>query len=111
MVQSLFAQSTAGLFERFGSVGTKLKEIVVLTPRMLSQYLITILLRDGSSRRWNCTTQFLFVLLIVRSTSGAEMPMSSGHSYLPLDRILPPREEDMIDDIGEEWEDDAEMCT
>jgi len=111
MLQSPFAQSTAGPFERVGAAGRKLKEIVVLTPGMLSQYLITILLRDGSSQRWNCTTQFLYVLLIVRSTSGVETPMSSGHSYLPLDRGLPLQEDDMIDDIGEECEDDAEMCT
>jgi len=42
-------------------------------------------------------------------TDGAQTPMRGGHSYLPLDDILPPPTEDMIDDIGEESDDDREM--
>ena len=42
-------------------------------------------------------------------TSGAQTPMRGGHNYLPLDDILPPPAKDMIDDIGEESDDDAEM--
>ena len=44
------------------------------------------------------------------STAGAQTPMRGGHSYLPLDDILPPPAEDMIDDIGEESDDDGETC-
>jgi hypothetical protein len=35
------------------------------------------------------------------STDGVQMPMRGGCSYLPLDDILPPPAEDMIEDIGE----------
>jgi len=41
-------------------------------------------------------------------TDGAQMPMRGGRSYLPLDDILPPLAEDMIDDIGEESDNDGE---
>jgi hypothetical protein len=41
-------------------------------------------------------------------TDGAQTPMRGGRSYLPLDDILPPPAEDMIDDIGEESVDDGE---
>jgi len=41
-------------------------------------------------------------------TDGAQMPMRGGRSYLPLDDILPRPAEDMIDDIGEESDDDGE---
>jgi len=41
-------------------------------------------------------------------TDGAQTPMHGGRSYLPLDDILPPPAEDMIDDIGEESDDDGE---
>jgi len=41
-------------------------------------------------------------------TDGAQMPMRGGRSYLPLNDILPPPAEDMIDDIGEESDDDGE---
>jgi len=41
-------------------------------------------------------------------TDGAQTPMRGGRSYLPLDDILPPPAEDMIDDIGEELDDDDE---
>ena len=40
-------------------------------------------------------------------TDGAQTPMRGGHSYLPLDDIFPPPAEDMIDDIGEESDDDG----
>jgi len=33
--------------------------------------------------------------------------MCGGRSYLPLDDILPPPAKDMIDDIGEELDDDG----
>jgi len=36
------------------------------------------------------------------------MPMPGGRSYLPVDDILPPPAEDMIDDIREESDDDGE---
>jgi len=42
-------------------------------------------------------------------TDGAQTPMRGGRSYLPLDDILPPPAEDMIDNIGEESDDDGEM--
>jgi hypothetical protein len=42
------------------------------------------------------------------STDGAQMPTRGRRSYLPLDEILPPPAEDMIDDIGEESDDDGE---
>ena len=41
-------------------------------------------------------------------TDGAQTPMRGGRSYHPLDNILPPPAEDMIDDIGEESDDDVE---
>jgi hypothetical protein len=40
-------------------------------------------------------------------TDGAQMRMCGGHSYLPLDNILPPPTEDMIDNIREELDDDG----
>jgi len=40
-------------------------------------------------------------------TDGAQPPMRGGHSYIPLDDILPPPAEDMIDDIGEQSADDG----
>jgi len=42
-------------------------------------------------------------------TDGAQTPMRSGRSYLPLDDMLPPPGEDMIDDIGEESDNDGDM--
>jgi len=42
-------------------------------------------------------------------TDGAQTPMRGGRSYLPLDDILPPPADDMINDIGEESDDDGEM--
>jgi len=42
-------------------------------------------------------------------TSGTQMIMPGGQMYLPVDDILPPPAEDMIDDIGDESDDDAEM--
>jgi hypothetical protein len=41
-------------------------------------------------------------------TDGAQMPMGGGCSHLPLDDILPLPAEDMIDNIGEESDDDSE---
>ena len=41
-------------------------------------------------------------------TDGAQTPMRGGRSYLPLDDILPPPAEDMINDIGEESDDEGE---
>ena len=41
-------------------------------------------------------------------TDGAQKPMRGGRSYLPLEDILPPPAEDMINDIGEESDDDGE---
>jgi len=41
-------------------------------------------------------------------TASAQMPMGGCHSYLPLDDILPPPAEDMIDNIGEESDDGGE---
>jgi len=35
--------------------------------------------------------------------------MSGGHSYFPLDDLLPPPAEDMINDIREKSDVDAEM--
>ena len=42
------------------------------------------------------------------STDGAHTPMRGGRTYLPLDDILPAPAEDMVDDIGEESDDDCE---
>jgi hypothetical protein len=42
-------------------------------------------------------------------TDGAQTPMRGGRSYLPLDDILPPPAEDIIDDIREESDDDGKM--
>jgi hypothetical protein len=42
-------------------------------------------------------------------TDGAQTPMRGGRSYVPLDDILSPPAEDVIDDIGEELDDDGEM--
>jgi hypothetical protein len=42
-------------------------------------------------------------------TDGAQTPMRGGRSYVPLDKILPPPAEDMINDIGEESDDYGEM--
>jgi len=41
-------------------------------------------------------------------TAGGQTPMCGGRSHLPLDDILPPPAEDMIDDIGEESDDVGE---
>ena len=41
-------------------------------------------------------------------TAGAKTLMCVGRSYHPLDHILPAPAEDMIDDIGEQLDDDAE---
>jgi len=41
-------------------------------------------------------------------TAGAQGPMHGGRCYLPLGDIFPPPAEDMIDDIGEESEDDGD---
>jgi len=41
-------------------------------------------------------------------TAGAQRPMRGGRSYHPQDDIFPPPAEDMINDIGEELEDDGE---
>jgi len=38
----------------------------------------------------------------------AQTPLRGGRSYFPLDDILPPPAEDIIDDIGEESDDDGE---
>jgi hypothetical protein len=35
--------------------------------------------------------------------------MCGSHSYVPLDDILPPQAEDMINDIGVDSDDDADM--
>jgi len=43
------------------------------------------------------------------SISGSQPPMHGGHSYLPLDHIVPPPAEEMINDIGEESDGDTEM--
>jgi len=42
------------------------------------------------------------------SKTGAQMPSSGGHSYLPLDHSLPPPAENMMDDTREESNDDGE---
>ena len=42
-------------------------------------------------------------------TSGSKMPMRDGCRYLPLNDILPPTAEDMIDTIREESDGDAQM--
>ena len=40
-------------------------------------------------------------------TAGAQMPMNGGRSYVPLNDILPPPDEDMMYDIGEELVDEG----
>jgi len=40
-------------------------------------------------------------------TAGAQTPMHGGLSYPPPNNILPPPAEDMMDDVGEELDDDA----
>jgi len=61
----------------------------------------------------NCNNPTLFCVIHhgqqTDGTSGAQTPMSGSRRYLPLDDILPPRDKDMINDSGEESEDDAEM--
>jgi hypothetical protein len=42
-------------------------------------------------------------------TDGAQTSICGGLIYLPLDDILPPPAEDMIDDIGDELDEDGEM--
>jgi len=42
-------------------------------------------------------------------TAGAQTPISGGCSYFALYDILPPPAEDMIEDMGEEVDDDDEM--
>jgi len=42
------------------------------------------------------------------STAGAQTCMHSGRSYRCLDDIVPPPADDMINDIGEESDDDGE---
>ena len=44
------------------------------------------------------------------STAGAQRPMCGGCSYHPLNDILPPPAENMIDDIGAESDDDGGTC-
>ena len=48
-------------------------------------------------------------LLTLDGTAGAQISMRGGRSFLRLDNILPPPAKDMIDDIGEESDDDGEM--
>ena len=43
------------------------------------------------------------------TTAGAQIPMRGGRSNLPLDGILPPPAEDVIDNVGEKSDDDGEM--
>jgi hypothetical protein len=40
---------------------------------------------------------------------GTQTPTHGARSYLPLEDILPPPAEEMIDDIWEESDDDSEM--
>jgi len=42
-------------------------------------------------------------------TDGAQTPMDAGCSYLPLDDILPPPAEDIIENIREKLDHDGEM--
>jgi hypothetical protein len=42
------------------------------------------------------------------AAAGAQTPMHGGSSNLPLDDILPPAAEDMIDHNAEESDDDSE---
>jgi len=42
-------------------------------------------------------------------TCGAQTPVHGGRSYLPVDAIFPPPVEDVIDNMGDEFNHDAEM--
>ena len=61
--------------------------------------------------KWSNPTLFCVVYRRQQAdgTDGAQTPMRGGRSYLPLDDILSPPAEDIIDDIGEESDDDGEM--
>lgn len=39
----------------------------------------------------------------------SQMPMYTGHSYLPLNDTLPPQAQEIMNHIGEESDDDANM--
>jgi len=45
----------------------------------------------------------------VDSTAGRQTPLHCGRSYLPLDDMLLPPTEDIIDDRGQESDDIGEM--
>ena len=79
---------------------------------------VTRIFDNNTAAEWvkavmNCNNPTLFCVIHhgqqTDGTSGAQTPMSGSRRYLPLDDILPPRDKDMINDSGEESEDDAEM--
>jgi len=43
------------------------------------------------------------------ATAGAQMPMRGGHTYHTPDDILPPAAVDIIDDMGEELDENRGM--
>jgi len=63
-----------------------------------------------ATKIWNNPTLFCVVCHGQQAdcTAGAQTPICGGHSYPPLDDILPLPAEDMIDDIGGELGNDAE---
>jgi len=79
---------------------------------------VTPILDNDTAARWlkvamELSNPMLFGIVYrgqhSNGTDSAQMPMRGGRSYLPLDHILLPPAKDMIDDIGEELDDDGEM--
>jgi hypothetical protein len=86
-------------------------EMVVCTAVMLPQSPTNPAARWGkAAMKFNILTIFLIVYLgqHANGTAGAQTAMHGGCSYLPLDDILTPPAKDVIDDIGEELDDDVE---
>ena len=79
---------------------------------------VTPILDNNTAARWVKTVMkfnnpILFGIVYcgkqADGTAGSQMPMYSGCSYVPVDDILPPVAENMINDIREESDDDAEI--
>jgi len=77
---------------------------------------VTLIFDNNTPARWvkaamklSNPTLFCVVYRVQEAdgTDGAQTSTRGGRSYLPLDDILPPPAEDIINDIGEESDDDG----
>jgi hypothetical protein len=77
---------------------------------------ITPIFDHNTAARWvkaamKLSNRTLFCVIyrgqLPEGADGSQTPMCGGRTYVPLDDILPPPAEDMIDDVGEESDDDG----